>query len=120
MPEPVQVVCRKAPLVVEEVSLDAADGDVAQQLRATFDPRTYRLDVRQAPLLRFFIAHDAANGRWVMQQMVHHLIDDQITMQFVQEEIRAHLLGQADTVARAVAVSQLRGAGQAGGAPRRA
>ena len=94
--EPVQVVYRKAPLIVEEVDVAAADRDVIHQLRARFDPRTYRLDVRQAPLLRLFIAHDAVNGRWVMQQMVHHLIDDQITMQFVREEIRAHLLGHFD------------------------
>ncbi len=96
LPEPVQVVYRRAPLIVEEVTPGAAaDGSVAEQLRVRFDPRSYRLDVRQAPLMRLFIAQDAANGRWLMQQMVHHLIDDQITMNFVREEIRAHLLGQA-------------------------
>ena len=94
--EPVQVVYRKAPLVVEEVSLNPAEGDAAQQLRARFDPRKYRLDVRQAPLLRIFIAHDAEHDRWLMQQMVHHLIDDQVTMNFVREEIRAHLLNETD------------------------
>ena len=96
LPEPVQVVYRRAPLIVEEVSFGVANCDAVEQLRARFDPRTYRIDVRQAPLLRVFIAHDAANGRWVMQQMVHHLIDDQITMKFVREEIRAHVLGQAN------------------------
>ena len=50
--EPVQVVWRSAPLAIEEVSLDPAAGDVAEQLRARFDPRRYRLDVRQAPLLQ--------------------------------------------------------------------
>ena len=35
-----------------------AGGDAAEQLRARFDPRRYRLDVRQAPLLRGFIAQD--------------------------------------------------------------
>ena len=78
--EPVQVVYRRALLIVEEVSLDAADGDVAQQLWARINLRNYRLDVREAPLMRIFIAHDAANDRWVMQQMVHHLIEDQATM----------------------------------------
>ena len=52
LPEPMQVVWRDAPLVVEEVSLDAVDGDVAEQLRLRFDPRRFRLDVRQAPMLR--------------------------------------------------------------------
>ena len=49
LPEPVQVVWRKAPLQVEEVELDPAAGDVAEQLYARFDPRRFRIDVRQAP-----------------------------------------------------------------------
>jgi amino acid adenylation domain-containing protein len=94
--EPVQVVYRQVHLVVEEVDLSGTEGDAAQQLRARFNPRKYRLDVRQAPLIRICIAHDPANNRWLMQQMVHHLIDDQVTMNFVREEVQAHLLGQAD------------------------
>ena len=56
--EPVQVVWREAPLSVEEVALDAAAGDAAAQLHARFDPRRYRLDLRQAPLMRVYVAHD--------------------------------------------------------------
>jgi amino acid adenylation domain-containing protein len=89
--EPVQVVCRRAPLVAEEVNLDAADGDVARQLWARINIRNYRLEVREAPLMRVFIAHDAANGCWVMQQMIHHLIEDMPTMKIVQDEIYALL-----------------------------
>ena len=37
--EPVQVVRRRAQLKVEEVILDPAQGDIAGQLRARFDPR---------------------------------------------------------------------------------
>src|SRR5579862_9327976 len=48
--EPVQVVWRKAALPVEEVELDAAAGDVGQQLYARFNPRRHRIDVREAPL----------------------------------------------------------------------
>ncbi len=118
LPDPVQVVYRRAPLIVEEVTPGAADGSVAQQLRSRFDPRSYRLDVRQAPLMRLFIAHDAANGRWLMQQMVHHLIDDQVTMNFVREEIRAASAGSSRPVAGPAAISQLRGPVQIGGAPR--
>ena len=47
LPEPVQVVLREAPLVVEEVFLDPAAGDICGQLRDRFDPRHYRLDVRR-------------------------------------------------------------------------
>ncbi|HET7464454.1 MAG TPA: amino acid adenylation domain-containing protein, partial [Longimicrobium sp.] len=54
--EPVQVVWRRAPLQVEEVELDPADGDVAEQLYARFDPRHHRIDVRQAPIMRAHVA----------------------------------------------------------------
>ena len=36
LPEPVQVVWRKAPLIVEDVALDPADGDIGEQLRARY------------------------------------------------------------------------------------
>jgi amino acid adenylation domain-containing protein/non-ribosomal peptide synthase protein (TIGR01720 family) len=94
--EPVQVVWRKAPLVIEEVVLDAAVGDVARQLAERFDPRRYRLDVSQVPLLRIFIAEDKAKGRWLMLRLFHHLAIDHTTLEVMQQEVRAHLLGQAD------------------------
>ena len=56
--EPVQVVCRRAPLHIEEVEMDPAAGDAAEQLYARFNPRRFRIDVRRAPLLRLYIAHD--------------------------------------------------------------
>ena len=94
--EPVQAVWRKAPLVVEEMSFNAANGEIAEQLRTRFDPRRHRLDVRVAPLLRIFIAHDAARARWVMLQAFHHLVIDHVTYEVMQQEVRAYLLGQAD------------------------
>lgn len=95
LPEPVQVVWRQAKLVIEEISLDPAAGDVAQQLSARFNPRLHRLDVRQAPLTRVYIAHDAPNKRWLLLELNHHLSGDHITLEVVQEEIQSHLLGQA-------------------------
>jgi amino acid adenylation domain-containing protein len=95
LPEPVQVVCRRARLIVEEVRLDAADGDICRQLRARFDTRHHLLQVSEAPLLRVFIAHDAANARWLMLQLFHHLAIDHATLKVMQQEIQALLLGQA-------------------------
>jgi amino acid adenylation domain-containing protein len=92
--EPVQVVWRNAPLAVEEVKLDPAAGDVAQQLRARFDPRRYRIDVRRAPLMRVFISRDGAAGRWVALNLHHHLVDDNTSLRILFTEIQAHLLGQ--------------------------
>jgi amino acid adenylation domain-containing protein len=94
LPEPVQVVWRRARLRVEEVDLGAAEGDAAQALWARFDPRRTRLDLRRAPLLRAGIAHDAAQGRWLLLLQEHHLIIDHTTIEVLQEEIHAHLQGR--------------------------
>src|SRR5206468_2572066 len=94
--EPVQVVLRRVTVAVEEVELEVGAGDVAEQLYARFNPRRYRLDVRQAPLLRIYIAYDGAQQQWVMLQLLHHLALDHSTMEVVQQEIQAHLLGEAD------------------------
>ena len=63
LPQPVQVVWRRAVLPVEEVALERSRC-VPQQLRERFDPRRYRLDVRQAPLQRAFVAQvESLTGR---------------------------------------------------------
>src|SRR5579864_2471380 len=94
--QPVQVVWREAILPVEEVELDPAAGDVAGQLYARFNPRQYRIDVRQAPLLRVYIAEDQEKERWLMVLLLHHLAGDHVTLELMQEEIEAHLLGRAE------------------------
>ena len=96
LPEPMQVVWREARLTVEEVALDFAAGDVGEQLRARFDPRQYRLDVRRAPLMRLFYTHDFARDRWIVGLAHHHLVDDNTSLRFVVEEIQSHLLGRAE------------------------
>jgi amino acid adenylation domain-containing protein len=92
--EPVQVVWRQAVLPVEEVELDAAAGDVAQQLYARFDPRHFRIDVRQAPLLRFYVAHDASADRWLLMMLLHHLVGDHTSLERMMGEVQRYLLGQ--------------------------
>ncbi len=94
--EPVQVVWREAPMPVEEIQFDPAGGDVAEQLKRRFDPRHHRIDVRQAPLNRAYITYDAANERWLLLMLLHHLVGDHMTLEVMNEEIQAHLLGQDD------------------------
>jgi len=94
LPEPVQVVWRQARLHVEEIELDAESGDAAEQLYARFDPRQFRVDLRQAPLLRVYLAYDQQQERWLMMQLSHHLVGDHSTLELMQEEIQAHLLGR--------------------------
>ncbi len=100
LPEPVQVVWRKAPLMVEEVELDAAGSDVAEQMYERFHPRRYRIDVRRAPLQRVYLAYDRANGRWLLTELQHHLTMDHGTQEVMEKEIEAHLLGKADGLPR--------------------
>ncbi|HET7863348.1 MAG TPA: amino acid adenylation domain-containing protein, partial [Burkholderiaceae bacterium] len=99
---PVQVVWRRAPLEVEEVSLDPAEGDIGTQLQARFDPRRYRLDVRRAPMLRLAVAHDAVNQRWVALLLFHHLMDDATARGLIAGEIEALLRGDGARLAAAV------------------
>src|SRR5689334_21933659 len=99
--EPVQVVWRRAPLVVQELMLDAEAGDIGQQLRQRFDGRQYRLDVRQAPLLRLIVARDE-QGRWLALKLLHHLLGDNTSAQAMQAEVEAYLLGEEKQLAHAL------------------
>ena len=96
LPEPMQVVLRQVELTVEEIALDPAQGDIGEQLRARFDPRHYRIDVRHPPLWRAFVAHDAVNQRWVMLELAQHLITDHTTGEVLREELAVHLRGEQD------------------------
>src|SRR5690606_21417948 len=94
--EPIQVVWREAPLAVEELQLDPADGDIAEQLSARVNLLNYRLDLSVPPMIRIFVAHDAANERWVYHQLTHHLMDDQASVNLQEEELQAYLQGRGD------------------------
>ncbi|TMQ26029.1 MAG: amino acid adenylation domain-containing protein, partial [Deltaproteobacteria bacterium] len=94
LPEPVQVVWRHAPLPLQEVQLSGAER--GEQLRARFDERGYRLDVRQAPLLRGFLARDEAADRWLLLLLNHHLAVDHTTLELLIAEVQAHLLGEEE------------------------
>ncbi|CAO3567132.1 unnamed protein product [Mortierella alpina] len=94
---PAQVVLRNATLSVTELQLDPATGPVTTQLRKMFDRRIFRMDLTQAPLLRFIIAQEN-DGRWILVQLRHHLISDHSTGATMQIEIKAFLEGQGDAL----------------------
>jgi len=96
LPEPVQVVWRQAPLPLEAIELDPAAGDAAGQMARRHDPRHCRMDLRQAPLLRAFIACDAARGRWLLMLLRHHLVIEHATMDILLEEIQMRVAGEAE------------------------
>jgi amino acid adenylation domain-containing protein len=94
LPEPVQVVWRTAPLPVEEVELEEGGGDAEGRLYERFSPRRYRMDVREAPLMRVYVTSDPDNRRWLLMQLTHHLTVDHSTLDVLRKEIEAHLLGE--------------------------
>ncbi|KAK3815515.1 MAG: Non-ribosomal peptide synthetase module [Benniella sp.] len=95
--EHAQVVLREAPLSVKELELDPSDGSIVDQLRQRIDPRRNRIDLTQAPLLRFTIAQDA-DGRWIVAQLIHHLIGDHTTLEAIAIETKAFMDGQGHTL----------------------
>ncbi|HQC99337.1 MAG TPA: amino acid adenylation domain-containing protein, partial [Aquabacterium sp.] len=56
--QPVQVVLRHAPLQLQTLDIDPANGDVAQQMQQRLDPLHHRIAVDQAPLLHLHVAED--------------------------------------------------------------
>ncbi|VVP72171.1 Tyrocidine synthase 3 [Pseudomonas fluorescens] len=94
----VQVVWRQAPLSVTEVVLDLADGPVAEQLSWRFDSCRHRIDLTQAPVLRFIVARDPAADRFMLMQLQHHLIDDASSLQFFYLEVKAFLTNRGETL----------------------
>ncbi|WP_425478763.1 condensation domain-containing protein, partial [Xanthomonas prunicola] len=97
--KPVQVVARRARLPVETITLDPAQGDVAGQQRALYDPRGYRLPLHSAPLLRLFVAEDGETGQLVATLLFHHSVLDHMALEVVREEMQAVLSGVPERLA---------------------
>ncbi|KER04351.1 photoditritide non-ribosomal peptide synthetase [Photorhabdus temperata] len=92
---PAQVVWRRAPLSVTELTLDSVDGPVGDQLAQRFNPRHCRIDLGQAPLLRFVVAQET-DGRWFLLELQHHLLGDYTTMKVMNREVQAYFFIQED------------------------
>ncbi|MER9689928.1 amino acid adenylation domain-containing protein [Mesorhizobium sp. M0139] len=96
---PAQVVWRKAALEVREVELDEDGVPGSEQLKRRFDPRQYRIDLGRAPLLRFVIAREPGSVRWLLLELLHHLIGDHTTLEVMHAEVRAVLEGRGHELA---------------------
>ncbi|KAF9173544.1 hypothetical protein BGX20_002851 [Mortierella sp. AD010] len=90
---PAQVVLRHAPMSVTELSLNHVNGPIVEQMAKTFDPNIYRIDLTQAPLIRFAIAQDV-DGRWIAVKLMHHLIGDNSTDEVMTAEVKAFFNGR--------------------------
>ncbi|WP_394828309.1 amino acid adenylation domain-containing protein [Pendulispora albinea] len=105
VPEPVQVVWRRAVLPVENVELDPRDGDAVEQLHRRTASSRQRLDLRKAPLLRAYIARDpvpSGRSRWLLLLVTHHLVMDHLTLQVMHQEVTAHLSGRTHQLSASI------------------
>ena len=95
LPEPVQVVWRKARLSVAEITLDER-ADASRQLLAAAGSW---MDVSRAPLLRLVTAAEPGTGRWLALLQIYQLVRDHTAMDIVLDEVRAIIDGQGDRLA---------------------
>ncbi|MCF7223866.1 condensation domain-containing protein, partial [Marilutibacter chinensis] len=95
LPQPVQVVQRRAPLPVRVVAVDEGT-DAMEALQAASDPQRVRIDLRRAPLLAANVAEDRVGGGMLMALLSHHAVCDHVAMSLVMGEIELLLKGQAD------------------------
>ncbi|MDC8759689.1 non-ribosomal peptide synthetase [Janthinobacterium fluminis] len=99
--EPLQVVWRKAELQLRWLDQDTG-ANASEQLAAAVHPSHYRIDVRQAPMIRALAAHDSAQGRWLLQLSSHHLVLDHATLELLAAEIALVQQGRQDELLPAV------------------
>ncbi|MDX7987526.1 amino acid adenylation domain-containing protein, partial [Xenorhabdus sp. 12] len=98
--QPVQVVWRRAPLEVNlftpDPASDFAAHSVIEQLKAHTDPRQHRINLNKAPLFTADIAHDPAQGEWILALRFHHLVSDHMTLELIFAEIAQIQQGHAE------------------------
>ncbi|MFJ9567944.1 amino acid adenylation domain-containing protein, partial [Streptomyces fuscichromogenes] len=92
LPEPVQVVWRRAVLPVTEVVLPGT-GDPAAELLAVAGRW---MDLRRAPLVRVHVGVEPGSGRWLALVQVHHLLQDHTALEVVLGEVAAFMAGRGD------------------------
>ncbi|MFF0517039.1 AMP-binding protein, partial [Streptomyces sp. NPDC004250] len=92
LPEPVQVVWRRAVVPVTEVRL-SPDGDPVDELLAVAGRW---MDVGQAPMVRVNVAADPGTERWLGLVQVHHLLQDHTALDVVLGEVGALMEGRGD------------------------
>jgi syringomycin synthetase protein SyrE len=90
LPQPVQVVYRKATLAVEVIAFDQ-NRDPMDQVGEWIRPERQRLDLRRAPLMRLQIAADPHGTHWYVFLQMHHMTCDHVTLEIVISEVVAYL-----------------------------
>jgi len=92
LPQPLQVVLRKAKLSREEIRLDARPA--LEQWRERMGVGRRGLTLQRAPLMHLEFAEDVANKCWHALLLTHHLIFDDESLQVMLTEIVAGVEGR--------------------------
>ena len=92
LPDPVQVVWRRAALPVTEIPV-AAGGDAAAVLAAVAPSR---MDLGVAPLLRLYVAAEPGGAGWLVLLQFHHVVMDHAGIDIVLREIAVAAHGEGD------------------------
>lgn len=95
LPQPVQVVHRRAVLPVEELE-PVEQGKIHQCLLERTDPRQLRMDLQKAPLLAGFAIKNSQSEQYWFAMLNHHLVNDHHTLRLILSEIRQLLNGLTD------------------------
>ncbi|KAG0194977.1 hypothetical protein BGX31_007039, partial [Mortierella sp. GBA43] len=74
------------------------DGPIKDQLMSLLDPRRNRIDLHQAPLMRYTVSKDV-DGRWVLVELLHHSIADHTGLEMMNVEIKTFMEGRGSTLA---------------------
>ncbi|MDX7998149.1 amino acid adenylation domain-containing protein [Xenorhabdus sp. Reich] len=118
LPEPVQVVYRRARLPVTELTLsvdksvkslsveksaesagESSEKNSAEaQLRRLTDSRTVRMDITKAPLLAAHIVQDPESGKWLLSLLHHHLVCDHVSLAMIFNEVKTLASGETDNL----------------------
>ncbi|MET8545967.1 amino acid adenylation domain-containing protein, partial [Kitasatospora sp. NPDC004799] len=94
LPQPLQIVLRRAVLPVHEVTLSRdSEGDAVAQLLVACPPS---MDIRQAPMVDLTIAQKPHGDGWLMALRSHHLTRDHQALEILFDEVRAHLEHEED------------------------
>ncbi|MGW4652620.1 amino acid adenylation domain-containing protein, partial [Kitasatospora sp. NPDC004289] len=93
LPEPVQVVWRRATLPMDEVTLDADGPEPVEQLLAAAG---VSMDLERAPLIDVRFAAEPGGPGWLALVRLHHLVMDHTGFEVLLGEVRAFLTGRGD------------------------
>jgi len=102
LPRTVQVVYRRATLLVEEIPLSEGD-DPFELLKERMKPERQRLDLGLAPLMRLQIAANPNSTQWYALLQTHHFVIDNQSLEILLSEVSAHLDGRTHELPEPVA-----------------